>query len=348
MAKAIGVEIKAAFKKASVWGEAVACGANDGILILPPSLKKDRPNQVDDSLGLYFPEDSDPGEIKVEGDIPAYLRYDSLDLLIALAMGATGGAPVQPDSVNAPNTYQQTFTLADNLDGLFGTFALNNNVNIDEYPSVKVAGFTLKGEVGKPLEITFHCIAIDRITNSSVNTLTSFSNVTYFETSNRVLMSQGVIRMNNQSDAALGIGDEIYPSSFELTFKRNMQGVYGVASGFDKIDEPTNAGQPEVTLKLEFPRYTSDAHFTGWDANTAKKLDMTFTGALIEDTYHRTFRIEFPNLKYANVNLPIEQGILKHPVEFDCLACDTAPSGMTATKPFLIEVINRQSADVLA
>lgn len=129
MAKAIGVEIKAAFKKASVWGEAVACGANDGILILPPSLKKDRPSQVDDSLGLYFSKDSDPGEIKVEGDIPAYLRYDSLDLLIALAMGATGGAPVQQGLTSA---YKQTFTLSDNLDGLFGTFALNNNVNIDD------------------------------------------------------------------------------------------------------------------------------------------------------------------------------------------------------------------------
>jgi hypothetical protein len=345
MAKATGVEIKAAVRKASAWGTAAACGAGDGILILPHSIKKERPNSVDDSLGLYFPNDSDPGEIKVGGDLPMYLRYDSPDLLLALAMGATGGAPAQQGTTSA---YSQTFRLAGDNDGLFATFSLNNHVNIDEYTSLKVSGFTLKGEVGKPLEAAFHCIADDNETSSAVNTSATFANVTFFETANRVLMSQGVLRMNDQSGAALGPGDEIYPASFELAFKRSMSGVYGVSSGFDRIDEPTNDGMPEVRLKLRFPRYASPSHFTGWDANTARKLDIVFTGALIEDTYYRTFKLSFPNLKYSSVELPMEQGILKHPVEFNCLGCDLAPPGMAGiTEPFRIDVINRQSADVL-
>lgn len=346
MAKAVGVELKAAAKKAAAWGTALACGADDGVLILPHSIKKDRSASVDDSLGLYFARESAPGEIKVEGDIPVYLRYDGLDLLLALAMGATGGAPVQQGTTAA---YAQTLSLAEDLDGLFATFALNNNVNIDEYPSVKVTGFTLKGEVGKPLEVAFHTIASDRVTDSTVNTAGTFANVTYFETANRVLMGQGVVRMNDRDGAALGAGDEIYPSSFELALKRNMAGVYGVSSGFDHIDEPTNAGRPEVTLKLDFPRYTAATYFGDWDAGTPKKLDMVFTGGLIEDTYYRTFRLQMPHLAYASVGLPIEQGILKHPVEFNALAADTAPLGMTGiTRPFQVDVVNRQSADILA
>lgn len=346
MGSATGVEIKAALKKAAAWGTASACGVNDGILILPHSIKKERPNNVDDSLGLYYPKDSDPGEIKVEGDLPAYLRYDGLDLLIALAMGTTGGAPVQQGATSA---YAQTMSLAEHNDGLFATLAVNNQVNVDEYTSVKITGFTLKGGVGKPLEMVFHCIAIDRITDSSVNDPASFANVTYFESANRVLYSHGKIRLNDREGAALQDSDRIYPASFEITFRRKMAGAYGVGAAFDRLDEPTNNGQPEVTLKLEFPRYVSDSHFTDWDAGSAKKLDMIFTGTQIEAPYSRQFMLQLPNLKFANVELPIEQGILRHPVELNCLGCESAPAGMTGvTGPFQMDVINRQSSDVLA
>jgi len=339
-----GLEVKAAVKKASTWGTAVVCGANDGILILPPTLSKEREDQIDDSLGFYFPQDSDPGAVKSEGDLPMYLRYDSIDLLIALAMGATAGAPVQQGTTAA---YKQTFSLAESIDGLFATLALWTKINVEEYPTVKVTGLTLEGEVGKALTITFHLIASNRTTSGS-NTLTSFNNVTYFETKNRVLFNQGVFRMNNQSDPALGSGDIIYPNSFKLTFQRKMAGVYGAGGSFDVIDEPTNDGLPEMKLELTVPRYTSDAYFTDWDAGTVKKMDITFTGAVIESPYNRQFKIEFPNLKFAKVDAPVKQGIIDHPVEFNVLGADAAPAGMTTTKPFEITVINRQSANVLA
>jgi hypothetical protein len=342
------MELKAAVKKAATWGTALACGANNGVLILPFGLKKTRGALVDDSLGNYFAKEQSLGETKVEGTLPMYLRYDGIDLLIALAMGATGGAPVQQGATSA---YAQKFTLANSPDGLFATLAVHNGVNIDEYTSVKATGFALKGEVGKPLQITFDLAAIDRITNSPVNTTATFAGVTHFETANRVLMSQGVFRMNAQGGAALADGDKIYPGSFELTFKRKMRGVYGAGSSSDRIDEPTNDGEPEVKLKLEFPRYTSTQKgwFEDWDAGSNKKMDIVFTGAQIQSPYNRSFKLSFPNLAIAGAELPIEKGILKAPLEFNCLACDSAPSGMTGvTLPFQADVVNRQSANVLA
>ncbi len=341
-----GIEVKAAARRTTAWGTALACGANHGILILSDSFKKDRPNNIDDSLGLYYPQDSDAGEISVNGDLAAYLRYDSLDLLIALAMGSTAGVPVQQGGTAA---YQQRFIMTEHNDGLFGVIALHKKVNIEEMTSAKIIGFTLSGEVGKPVNASFHCIANNKIANSAVNTTSSFNNVTYFETANRVMFNHAVFRMNAQAGAALGSGDIIYPSSFELTYKRTMEGVYGAGGTFDTIDEPRNNGLPETTLKLEFPRYSSAAHFTNWDSGAAMKMDIVFTGALIAGAFFRRFTIELPNLKYASVDAPTEVGRIKHPVEFNCLGCATAPTGMTGiTRPFQVTVINRQTANVLA
>lgn len=341
-----GVELKAAVKRATTWGTAVACGADNGILIKPHTMKKTRKEYVDDSLGTYFPQDAVNAEIDVKGNLPMYLRYDSLDLLIALAMGAVPGAPMQQGATTA---YAQSFTLASSLTGLFACLAQNNTVNIDEYTSIKVTGFTIKGDVGKPLEITFEIIGYDRITNSTVNTSVTFGNVTYMETGNRVLFSQGVFRMNHESDVALGAGNLIYPSSFELAFKRKMKGLYTIAGNIN-IDEPSNDGLPDVSMKLTFPRYTSavEALFADWDATTRQKMDLTFTGANIASTYNRSFQIQLPAMQAKSADLPVKQGIMEAPLEFTALGVAAAPAGMTGvTQPFQINVVNQQAADVL-
>ncbi len=341
-----GLEIRAALKKAAAWGTPVACGANDGVLLTGDSLKRAIESHLDDSLGQPFVTGRDQGEIKAEGGLEAYLRYDSLDLLIALAMGATGGAPTQQGATAA---YAQKFTLADGLDGLFATLAVNKQVNVFEYPSAKITGFTIKGEMGKPVEVSFGVLADDEDPASATNDLTSFANVTYAETANRVLMSQGVFRLNDESGAALASPtDDIYPSAFELSLKRNLKGSY-VAGGADKIDEPANEGLPEVTLKLTFPRYTATTFLTALGSDTRKKMDIVFTGALIESTYNREFKLRFPHLALVNAEAATAEGQIVHPLEFSCLATDTAPSGMTGIlKPFEADVINKRSTDVLA
>lgn len=411
MSSAVGIETKAAIRKALAWGTAKACGVNHGLLILPGNIKKTRQDYKDDSLGQYFSTDSDNGEIKAEGDIQAYLRYDSLDLLIAQAMGssgspvftaplvtgtATGGsastlvktaaawvvdayankyvkitagtgsgqcrrvvsntadtltvdvadgnwtAPDGTSTFEVSNIYAtHPYDLADSLDGLFLTYCINNNINIEEFPTLKLTGFSITGGVGQPVKTTFKGIAYDKTTASVVNTLVTFANVTYRETANRVLYNQGVIRMNAQGGIALADGDKITPKTFTLDYTRAMRGEYGLGT-FNYIDEPTNDGPPNVTLSLEFPRYTANTYFTDWDANNRKKLDMTFTGA-----GSRSCKLEFPNLKIQDVDLPLDKGILKHPVKFDCLAAAAAPTGMTVTKPFRLTMVNTYCGDPL-
>ncbi|GJQ44861.1 MAG: hypothetical protein JETCAE04_06150 [Candidatus Jettenia caeni] len=423
-----GVEVKGAVKKAATWNTAVTCGANDGILLLPTTLKREAEIDLDDSLGNFFTEDGTPGAVKVSGDIPCYLRYDgNTGLLLALFMGIAGvptldGTTKSVTSITRTSTtatatvsshgyttgdvvtiagatqsqYNGTFTItvidtnsftytvtgspttpatgtivcrktttgvpAYNyiykwnkiIDGLFCTFCLNMKDYIEEAVSVKVVGFTLKGDVGNPLQIIFHVIANNKEYASIVNTTTTFNNVTYVEKSNRVRFSEGVFRINDKSGAGLAAGDKVYPSAFELKVMRKLEGVYtgqyldqtGTAKQ-ELIDEPQNAGMPEVSLTLTFPRHTSTTYLTTLINDTRKKMDITFTGALIEGASYRSFKLQFPHLQLKNDNITEEPGIIKEPLEFLVQATSDTPLGMGITDPFWISGTNRRNTDPL-
>lgn len=348
MAGLAGVEIKAAVKKATTWGTAVACGANNGIVILPTNIKRESSIAVDDSLGVFFGKDGLPGTVKVEGDIPAYVRYDGQDLFLALYMG-TAGAP----TLQGSGAYAYTYKVKTLLDGLFCTFIKNMKNYIDEKPSVKVAGLTIKGEVGKALQVTFNVICNNKVVASVINTTSTFANVTWFEEQNLVRFSEGVFRMNAQGGAALGGGDTVYPSSFEFTSKRKLAGEYSTqyisAIKQELIDEPCGDGVIESSLKLTFPRHTSSTYIADLVSDARKKMDITFTGGLIGGSYYRQFKLQFPHLQLKTVEPVDAQGNIKEPLEFVVHGCASAPTGMTGlTDPFWISGINRLSTDPLA
>lgn len=344
-----GTEIRCAAKKAAVWGTAVACGANNGMLLLPTNIKRESDIDIDGSMGMIYSKEGVPGPVKVDGDTPSYLRYDGLSLFLAMFMG-TAGAP----TLQGSGAYAYTFKVKTLLDGLFYTFVKNMKNYIEEYPSSKCVGITIKGEVGaKPVEVTFQHIFNNKIVNSSINTTSTFANVTDFEEQNRVRFSEGIFLMNSQSGAALGSGDTIYPSSFEFSSKRKITTIYTTqyktAISQELSDEPVCDGTIETTLKLEFARHTSSAYIADLYADAKKKLDLTFTGALIGGGYYRQFKLQFPNLQLKNVNPVDANGNIKEPLEFIAHGALTAPTGMTGlTDPFWISGINRLSTDPLA
>lgn len=339
-----GREIKAALKKGSTWGTAVACGAGDGILLTKDTFKLEVKDHPDNSLGLAFAADRDQGERKAEGSLEGFLRYDGLDPLLAMVFGDAG----VPSLVGPTIAYANTFKLKDTLDGIFGTLAVNKVVNVFEYPSLKCHSLTLKGEMGKPVTFTIEGIADDEVPDSVINDLTSFGNVTIPETGHRVRMSHGVIRLNNQEGAALGSGDVINITGFELSIKRKKKGEYTTGNG-NRVDEPDNENLPEIVLKLSLPRYTADTYLTGIRSDQRMKADIVFTGDNIETTYDREFNLQLPHLGLLNAEALTDEGKVKHPLEFSCMAADTSPAGMTGiVKPVQLDVINTRSTSPLA
>ena len=348
-----GEEIQAAFKKAASWNTAVAAGAGDGILFLPMKVKRDAPINVDDSLGQFFTVDGTPGAVKLDGDLPGYMRYDSLDPLLALFMGVAG-APTQQGLTDA---YAYTYKWAQHIDGLFGTLVKNMVNYIEEVATLKIIGITIKGQGGaKPLEFSLKVIGDNKVQDSAVNTLVTFANVTYPEKKNRIRYSEGVFRMNDQSGIALAAGDKIYPSSFELTAQRKLKGEYTgqytVTKGSntqDLIDEPTNDGGVDISLKLSFPKHSAATYLTDLGEDARKKMDIVFTGAQIIAPYNRQFMLQLPHLQLKSDDVTDAKGKIVEPLEFVVHAAETAPAGMAGiTDPFWITGINKRTTDPLA
>jgi hypothetical protein len=344
--------MKYALKKATVWNTPAVAGVGDGLLCLPTGIRQgDAALEVDDSQGLFFSVDGNVGAIKVEGDLPGYLRYDGCDLLLALFMG-TAGIPTLHEGGTLSHDY--VYPMADNTDGLFATFVRHWKNYVEEIRSLKIAAITIKGERGKPLQLIAKCIG-DAAVQDGENDATTYASVTLVETANRVMFSQGVFRLNDQGGSALSAVNIINPNSFELTATRKISGVYNgnvIGSGNgarDVIDEPTNDGMPEITLKLTFPRHTAKTRLTELGSDLRKKMDVTFTGNIIEGAIPRVFKLELPHLQYKSVDIVDEAGIIKEPVEFVCHGCTTAPAGMTGlTVPLRISGTNQRATNPLA
>lgn len=341
-----GREIVAALKLASTWKTAVACGANDGILILSESFKQTIERNKDDSAGLAFIQRSDKGKISAGGGIEAYMRYEGWDLALALIMGGAG-TPSLLDST----AYSNSYTLANTLAGIFGTFAILKKSDIVwEAPSWKPNSFKLSGEFNAPLKLSMDGTPNLIDLASSTNTAASMASVSYPDKGNRIIWnSDAYFRINDQSGDALDSDDGIYPASFDLSFSRPQDIDY--TTGYD-CDEPVDSDFPEPVLTLNFPRYNDANHafFADWDAFTSKKMEIYFKGALIESTYYYEFKLTFPHLKVVDPEAAMSgPGKIPMSMSFDVFGCDSAPTGMTGiTLPFQIDVQNTRSTSPLA
>lgn len=344
---ATGRDITAAFGKGATWGTAVSVdAAGKGAYILSEGLPaKFGEHLRNEELAHAFIENIDKGNVDIAGDVAAFLRYEGLDTLIAIAMGAAG-APTQQGATTA---YKHTWKLADTLAGLFGTLAIDKSVSIWEYPSVKVHGFTISAEAGQPAQITFNMIADDLIRSGDGSpTNTTLSSVTYASTALRLLFDKLTFRINAQGGAALAGGDAVSISRFTLTFIRPVSGLH--VSAQDTISEPTAEGIPEVTLKLGFDEYTSDARLTDLRQATEKKADLVFDSGIEAGTgYNYSLSLFLPRLVPRDGGAEVSgPGKIAETAIFEVIKAASNPTGMTDTGPFYLEVINQLTTDALA
>ena len=350
-----GREILLGAKRGTTWGTAVACGANDGVLALGFDLNQTLETLPDQPLGAAFDTDTQSGREATGGSLTAALRYEGLDLLLALAMG-TAGAPTQ---VLATTAYQHLFQLADNCTGLFATMAAKKKSDlVFEYPSVKVTGFRIRGGFRMPTEITFDLMGDTLVRNggSGTNNTTSIASVTYRTKQNRVIVDENAyVRTNASAGSGLAASDNIYPSEFELVFRRPQEGDH-VVDQTSYMSEPVGTANPEATLSLTFPTF-GDTGDTLWTAfvgsgitKTAQKLEIYAQGALIEAGQPYRILVQIPQAYATEISAnPTSPGKIPNPVSFRLTQRSAAPTGMTGvTNPFAIKLVNTKTTDALA
>lgn len=334
----------AAVKKGATWGTAVALGATDGLYLESDGgLKLDRPYVQAVESNNAFPRTGIWGPNNPVDFAPTFnMRYDpgGLALLIAQFMG-TAGAPS-----DLTGAYKHTFQFADYIFGLFSTFAYEKRAKIYEVPSCKPYGLNFSFTDGM-LKGAINLRGDDLKDDSAVNTLTQMDAVTYDDAENVVAFTHGTVKMNDESGAAVSAETALEVSDFTVEFARSLNAPNVV--GQSPIIEPNENGRPSAKITLNFPRQSAinAAYFAEARADTAKKVEIKFTGALITGANYYDFAMQFPNLVLSPMpEYPWDEVI---PANIQLLAEESsaAPTGMTYTRPYM-ELINLQATDYLA
>lgn len=322
-----------------------ANAASLGLLALNAGIPQLKIQTIEDEAAASaFEHDVDLGSFpSADFTLDFDYRYGGLEnILLAMLMG-TAGTPTQQGATAA---YLHVLALADNIAGLFGTYATEKHDKILVVPSVKPHKATLSLNGGL-LKLSVGCRG-DRVINDSA-TITDLDDVTYVDKHNRALFRQGVFRMNAQSGAGLADEtDKVYPKSFTLDIERKVDAEYQAETRH--IIEPRETDKPTIKLTLEFPRMddVNDAYFADWTGEAEKKADIKFTGALIADTYYHYLKLQFPRLKVEDVEYA-EASIIPAKIVLRALEADTAPTGMSGiTKPVQIDIMNKRTTDLLA
>jgi len=333
-------ETIAAYKKNIIWGtEATLNEAERELLITNPveCIAKSIEFTDIETSGSVFHLESEPGKVKCDLSPTVYLRYN--DPAAHTMLAQIVGSQTTPATVSTLS-YTSDYIPADNIEGLFGTFAVDKVTKVHVVPSAKWNSFSLTAKPGVPVEVQFKGIGKDEITNSTINT--TLASVTSVDRANRMQLKDAVIRVNDQTGATLSDNDKITVTSLTFDFERPQTSDYE-NTGSNTVSEPLGDGYPKAKVSLEFRKYGSGEaqYYSDWVTGTTKKMDVLFEGATIEGSEKYQFRILFPRMRIKEVKTSGSNNIVTS-VSMDCEAPASAPSGMIGLlKPFKITVKNK-------
>lgn len=342
------------------WGtgaaDATAVGVGDGLYVtdiiqMPPSMQYSE----DDSAGQNF-----IGSVQVANSndvaasIPIYLHFlDSfINPLWALAFG-TGDTT--PDALAASTAYSCTFEPSTNKTGLYATLVqdlTHTAALVQEVPGLKVTGFKITTEAMGRLKVAFPFIGDTVKVDSTINTATQVTALTFPTQGLRAYLDDAKFRINAQGGGALAAADEYIISNLTVTFDQPMDVRH--VGGQTTIIEPEETGFPSVTIEAEFGRMDgdSDDFLAGHKAGTLYKADLDIVGPAIgtlATTYELMF--QFPNLFVSAYNPGNASGAgqVIPSATFKALSTTTAPTGMTGvTAPIRLTTTGVRSTNPFA
>lgn len=354
MAIGKGYRNLAGFKKETTYGTPVAVGATNLIEYVSENFEAKsglvEDDQIAGSATLLTAEKS----VEMHGgDITMHARYQGLETLIACGMGATGGAPTQ---LNSEDAYEHDLTIADDLEGLFGTFVFwLQGLNVKEFVSCKVNSLDFSVKPAERLRFTAAVIPnkLNINTSSGTNTTTTAATITQPAQRDFVTFPQLVARINDRSGAALGASDKVYVSEFGIKLDNKMPSDDYTSQFGTYIDEPIRDGFVPVTGYLVFTKYGTNNMqlFADQLAKTRKKLDVVFTGPTCSASYNYTWSFFFPDIQFTS-GTPVTSGPgrMSWRAEFISHRLAVAPTGFPAwaITPLNLKIVNKFPTNPLA
>lgn len=360
-----GFQSLAGFKKASVWGTAVACGALDGFLYNSIGGKPSRDVIEDQSMGAgrrtAFPGYA--GNYKLAPTLDMNLRYGGYNVKRFLAgLMGTAGSPSTVDTSGK----KHTLVMAQDLAGLFFTlaFELDKDTEVHEYTTVKLVRMALSGQIGQALKLTFSLAAhgFNQNAGSGTNTTTTIDTVTLgTDGTEEVLMSQVQLLVNDQTAADFTLpsfptlNSALVVEGFELTFDPKLRvGKYNTQFGSNEA-EPIQEDHTDIRLNLKFSEYGAGNRgnqvVVDQLAKTLKKAKLTATSPNLAGAATQKYQhvLWMPMLQYWDGAPELtDKGEPKWDATMKCHEVATAPTGFTYTKALTWEVFDKDTVDPIA
>jgi len=347
-----GRAMKMAFAKYGVnsWGVAASVTKgvyfdSDGGLQLKPAMV------TDDAFNQVFVGPATPGLIEAPSlTFQGRSRYDDYQYILeACAMGSPSGGTISTSAAGQVTSWFHQFDLADSIDGLGVTFAIDKNLYVEELTNAKIMGFDEEDRTDGAMQETYRVIGSAPTNISSVNINSTLAGATYPFLGNRVVQQQGTFRMNLNSAGALGAGDVItHAETVKFSFNRPQDAPHVYGQTF--VDEPADNGWPDFTLEVHYARMntpSANSLYTALQSGVAFKADWTFLGAFINSTDQYKKLYQFPYLQLmADGFKAVTAGAsnqVKPVAKFAARLAPTSPTGMAFVRPFRLTRIMTQS-----
>jgi hypothetical protein len=343
-----GRQADIAFAKfvANSWG--VAASVTKGIYFASDGGAKLDPSVIeDDAFGQMFVEQTEVGNINPTA--PAFSgvsRYDDHTYIWdAVAMGSPN-APTLVSTITGAFAYRHVFDLADSIDGLGLTVAMDKVLYVEEITSVKVHGWDEEDGDGGMIRTSYKTIGNKTTIQSSININSTVAGASYPSLGNRVFSKHGVFRMNLQSAGSLVAADAVKAEKMKFGWDRPQDSPH--VFGQDYIDEPADNGFPTFALDVTYPRtntVSANSLYAGLRDATAFKADWTFSGAYITSTTQYSKQYQWPHLQLESFEAPLvgANQVKPHAV-FRARMAASSPSGMPFVRPFRLTRIMTNSA----
>jgi hypothetical protein len=280
------------------------------------------------------------------------LRYEDSDVWLAAAMGSVAApTAVSSHGANSMVAYSHAVTLADQIAQFF-TIAVDMTNYVQEIPSAKIRGYTIRtGENGR-MEVTFNVLgAKSNVGTSTTNTNSTVGGARAAEFGTRVFRRQGTFRMNVRASASLAVADAV-PIAREISVGLTRPLTEDdFVFGQDYIIEPDDNGFPEFPVEVTYARMSTisaNSLAAGLAAGQAWKADLTFTGTAVNTITNRSLKWEFPALQLYSVKTVASGPDQVRPVATFRAKLAESNSYMGFTAPMRLTIINANSANLLA
>jgi hypothetical protein len=346
-----GRSMKMAFAKygTNSWGVAASVTKGiyfegDGGLQLKPAVIQDP------AFNQPFLGPGEPGLVEAPNvTLKGRYRYaDFQYILEACAMGSPAAVAISTSTAGQTTSWSHQVDLADTIDGLGVTFAIDKNLYVDELTSAKIYGFELTQADNGAMDMSYKVMGSKPTNISSVNINSTLAGATYPAlTDPRVVQQQGVFRMNLHSAGALGSTDAIKAESIKFTFERPQDAPH--VYGQDVVDEPADNGHPAGMIEITYPRMntpSANSLYAGLRSMTAFKADWTFLGPFINSTDQYKVLWQFPYVQLMDdgfVAATAGANQVKPVAKFGLRMAVTSPTGMAFVRPMRLTRITTQS-----